>query len=53
MIFGPAYKGIFLGTLLANEMSSKRKIPVCFNRKEIKDHGEGGSLIGASPKGKF
>ena len=53
MIFGPAYKGIFLGTLLANEMSSKRKIPVCFNRKEIKDHGEGGSLIGASPKGKI
>ena len=34
-------------------MSSKRKIPVCFNRKEIKDHGEGGSLIGASPKGKI
>ncbi len=53
MIFGPAYKGIFLATLLANEISSKRKVPVCFNRKEIKDHGEGGSLVGASPKGKI
>lgn len=53
MIFGPAYKGIFLATLLANEISGKRRIPVCFNRKEIKDHGEGGSLIGASPKGKI
>ena len=53
MIFGPAYKGIFLATLLANEISSKRKVPVCFNRKETKDHGEGGSLIGAIPKGKI
>jgi len=52
MIFGPAYKGIFLGTLLANSLSNKSPMPVCFNRKEIKDHGEGGSLIGATPRGK-
>ena len=52
MIFGPAYKGIFLATLLANKMSEKKRMPVCFNRKEIKDHGEGGMLIGAKPKGK-
>ena len=48
MIFGPAYKGIFLGSLLA----AKLKKPVCFNRKEAKDHGEGGSIVGAKPKGK-
>ncbi len=52
MIFGPAYKGIFLGTILATKLSKTMKIPVCFNRKEVKDHGEGGSLIGAVPNGK-
>jgi orotate phosphoribosyltransferase len=33
-------------------MSKEMNVPVCFNRKEVKDHGEGGSLIGAMPKGK-
>ena len=51
MIFGPAYKGIFLGSILATKLSKERNIPICFNRKEVKDHGEGGSLIGALPKG--
>ncbi len=53
MIFGPAYKGIFLGSILATKLSINEKMPVCFNRKEAKDHGEGGSLIGAKPKGKI
>ncbi|MFL2488313.1 MAG: orotate phosphoribosyltransferase [Gammaproteobacteria bacterium] len=52
MIFGPAYKGIFLGSILATKMSKEMNVPVCFNRKEAKDHGEGGSLIGAVPKGR-
>ena len=51
MIFGPAYKGIFLGSILATKLSKEGNIPICFNRKEVKDHGEGGSLIGALPKG--
>ena len=48
IIFGPAYKGIFLASVLASKLNK----PVCFNRKEEKDHGEGGSLIGAKPAGK-
>ena len=48
MIFGPAYKGILLGSILATKLNK----PVCFNRKEVKDHGERGSLIGAKPVGK-
>ena len=51
MIFGPAYKGIFLGSILATKLSKQENMPICFNRKEVKDHGEGGSLIGALPKG--
>ena len=51
MIFGPAYKGIFLGTILATKLSKLGNMPICFNRKEVKDHGERGSLIGALPKG--
>lgn len=51
MIFGPAYKGIFLGSILATKLSKVGNMPICFNRKEVKDHGEGGSLIGALPKG--
>ena len=51
MIFGPAYKGIFLGSILATKLSKEENTPICFNRKEVKDHGEGGSLIGALPKG--
>ena len=36
MIFGPAYKGIFLGSLLAAELSKKSSMPVCFNRKRLR-----------------
>lgn len=54
MIFGPAYKGIPLAaslvTVYANDYG--RDIPVAFNRKEAKAHGEGGSLIGAPIEGK-
>ena len=52
-IYGPAYKGIFLGSIVATVFSEQGKnYPVSFNRKEAKDHGEGGMLIGAKPKGK-
>lgn len=50
MFFGPAYKGIPLAT--ATAIASGSPIPVAFNRKEEKDHGEGGNLIGAPLKGK-
>ena len=52
-IYGPAYKGIFLGSIVATVFSEEGKnYPLCFNRKEEKDHGEGGSIIGEMPKGK-
>ena len=48
MLFGPAYKGIPLATTLAVALAGGgRDVPVAFNRKEAKAHGEGGSLIGA------
>src|SRR6478609_4787906 len=48
MLFGPAYKGIPLATALATTLSARgRDVPVAFNRKEAKAHGEGGTLIGA------
>ena len=49
MLFGPAYKGIALATAAAIALNSHhgRNVPVAFNRKEAKQHGEGGSLIGA------
>ena len=48
MLFGPAYKGIPLATATAIALSERgRDVPVAFNRKEAKDHGEGGSIIGA------
>ena len=48
MLFGPAYKGIPLATATAIALAAHgRDVPVAFNRKEAKDHGEGGSLIGA------
>ena len=51
-IFGPAYKGIFLGSIVATLLSEQGKnFPLCFNRKEEKDHGEGGSIIGEKPSG--
>jgi len=52
-IYGPAYKGIFLGSIVATVFSEQGKnYPVSFNRKEPKDHGEGGNIIGADPSGK-
>ena len=52
-IYGPAYKGIFLGSIIATLYSEQGKnYPLSFNRKEEKDHGEGGNIIGANPKGK-
>ena len=52
-IYGPAYKGIFLGSIVATAYSEQGKnFPLSFNRKEEKDHGEGGNIIGANPQGK-
>ena len=51
-IYGPAYKGIFLGSMIATVLSQKEKnYPLSFNRKEVKDHGEGGNIIGPNPEG--
>ncbi len=53
MLFGPAYKGIPLATGAAIALSRQgRNVPVAFNRKEAKSHGEGGTLIGAQLKGR-
>ncbi|MBS0358035.1 MAG: orotate phosphoribosyltransferase [Proteobacteria bacterium] len=54
MLFGPAYKGIPLvsTTVVALAQDYERDIPYCFNRKEVKDHGEGGVLVGAPLQGK-
>ncbi|MSR15490.1 MAG: orotate phosphoribosyltransferase [Gammaproteobacteria bacterium] len=54
MLYGPAYKGIPLGTAVAIAYANKhhRDLPLCFNRKEAKDHGEEGSLLGAALKGR-
>jgi len=53
MLFGPAYKGIPLITAIAIAYADhkKRELPYCFNRKEEKDHGEGGALLGAPMQG--
>jgi orotate phosphoribosyltransferase len=53
MIFGPAYKGIPLGAAVSIELARLgRNVPFAYNRKEAKDHGEGGSLVGAPLKGR-
>ena len=53
MIFGPAYKGIPLGAAVAIELARLGKnVPFAYNRKEAKDHGEGGSLVGAPLQGR-
>lgn len=53
LLFGPAYKGIPLATALACEYARRgRDLPLAFNRKEAKTHGEGGTLIGAPLAGK-
>ena len=53
MIFGPAYKGIPLGAAVSIELARLGKIvPFAYHRKEAKDHGEGGSLVGAPLQGR-
>ena len=49
VIFGPSYKGIPLAAAVATVLNQKasKKIPICFDRKEKKDHGEGGALVGS------
>lgn len=53
VLFGPAYKGIPLAcaTAMALAKDHNKNVPWCFNRKEKKDHGEGGNLVGAPLKG--
>jgi len=53
MLFGPAYKGIALASAMAVALAARgRNLPFAFNRKEAKDHGEGGSVIGAPLSGR-
>lgn len=54
MLFGPAYKGIPLVTATATALADRhgRDVPIAFNRKEAKHHGEGGSIIGAPLSGR-
>ncbi|ROQ21969.1 orotate phosphoribosyltransferase [Gallaecimonas pentaromativorans] len=54
LLFGPAYKGIPIATTTAVALNDHhdRDYPYCFNRKEKKDHGEGGSLVGSPLKGR-
>jgi orotate phosphoribosyltransferase len=53
MVFGPAYKGIPLGAAVAIELArAGRNVPFAYNRKEVKDHGEGGALVGAPLQGR-
>jgi orotate phosphoribosyltransferase len=53
MLFGPAYKGITLASATAVELARLgRSLPFAYNRKEAKDHGEGGVLVGAPVRGR-
>ncbi len=53
LLFGPAYKGITLASALAIELARLgRNVPFAYNRKEAKDHGEGGLLVGAPVRGR-
>ena len=53
MLYGPAYKGITLAAATAIALADQgRNVPYAYNRKEAKDHGEGGSLVGAPVQGK-
>jgi orotate phosphoribosyltransferase len=54
MLFGPAYKGIPLVALTAAALAEHHHcdLPVCYNRKEAKDHGEGGQMVGAAVRGR-
>jgi orotate phosphoribosyltransferase len=55
VLFGPAYKGIPLAAAASIALADHhgRNVPWCFNRKEAKDHGEGGNLVGASLDGRI
>ena len=51
-IYGPAYKGIFLASIIGTSLGeSDLDIPISFNREEEKDHGEGGDIVGQLPSG--
>jgi orotate phosphoribosyltransferase len=53
MLFGPAYKGIPLVAAVGIALAEAgRDVPYAYNRKEAKDHGEGGTLVGAKPAGR-
>jgi orotate phosphoribosyltransferase len=53
MLFGPAYKGITLAAAIAIELARLgTNVPYAYNRKEAKDHGEGGNLVGAPVRGR-
>jgi orotate phosphoribosyltransferase len=53
MLFGPAYKGITLASATAVALAAKgRNVPFAYNRKEAKDHGEGGTIVGAPLRGR-
>jgi len=53
LLFGPAYKGIPLAAAVAVELARLgRNVPFAYNRKEAKDHGEGGTLVGAPVRGR-
>ena len=53
LLFGPAYKGITLAAAVAIELARLgRNVPFAYNRKEAKDHGEGGTLVGAPMRGR-
>lgn len=54
LLFGPAYKGISLAAVTAYALADRhgRDVPYAYNRKEKKDHGEGGTLVGAPLKGR-
>ncbi|WP_034918390.1 MULTISPECIES: orotate phosphoribosyltransferase [Erwinia] len=55
LIFGPAYKGIPIATTTAVALADHhdRDVPYCFNRKEAKTHGEGGTLVGSTLRGRI
>ncbi|SJN57227.1 orotate phosphoribosyltransferase [Vibrio ruber] len=55
VLFGPAYKGIPIATTTAVALADHHDVdtPYCFNRKEAKDHGEGGHLVGSALQGKI
>ncbi|MCG7538862.1 orotate phosphoribosyltransferase [Pseudoalteromonas sp. OF7H-1] len=55
VLFGPAYKGIPIATTTAVALADhhNKDVPYCFNRKEKKDHGEGGNLVGSALEGRI